>query len=254
MFQFIDRHKFGLLGTVLIHFAIILSANYVQLPEVIPRQELVIELNFETEEIVSPKQEKVPNENQRPAENNSNKAVNESSPKDVKSGDYNEFNKEPSEASKESFEEQLERELKEIEQQVIQEQRDAGYGYSAQEIDEMLNSQKNKELEAVQEQKPRSEAAYKGNTNITYKLSNRFDTKLEVPVYMCQYAGVVVVNIAVNQSGKVISAKVDMESSKTTDPCLFEAALNSAKKTRFNSKNSAPKIQTGIITYTFIEQ
>lgn len=252
MLQFIDRHKYGLLGTFLIHFAFIFSANYIQLPEPIVEQELVIELNLipEKESETTEKEQKI----QEPSESNSNKAVNESAPSDLKSGDYNEYNREPSETSKQSFEEHLEQELKELEQQVIQEQRDAGYGYSEKEIEEMLDSQKNKELDNVQEQEPRSESEFKGNTNITFKLKDRYDTRLDVPVYMCQYGGTVVVNIAVNRRGDVVSAKIDEESSKTSDPCLIEAALKSAKQTRFNNKSTASKIQMGSITYRFLDQ
>ena len=253
MLQFIDRHKFGLLGTVLIHFLIILVANYSVLPEQVAEEDLVIELNFEQEnenELIAEKN----NKETKASNDNSNRAVNESSPKNVKSGDYNEFNKETSGTNKESFEKQLNEELRDLEEQVIKDQREAGYGYTKEEIDAMLNTKKNKDLDSVKEQEPRSEAAFKGNTNITYKLSNRFDTQLEVPVYMCQYAGVVVVNIAVNKNGEVVSAKVDTESSKTKDACLLEAALNSAKKTRFNKKNDAANIQAGSITYKFIEQ
>jgi TonB family protein len=71
---------------------------------------------------------------------------------------------------------------------------------------------------------------------------------------MCQYGGVVVINIAVNQEGKVLSVKLDEESSKTNDACLIDAALKSAKRTRFNRKKSASKVQLGSITYKFIEQ
>ncbi|MFT5877580.1 MAG: hypothetical protein ACJA2N_000766 [Salibacteraceae bacterium] len=253
MLHFIDRHKFGLLGTVLLHFLVILLANYTVLPEGIVDKELVIHLNMETIELRSEDHE---NENQtvKPSNDNSNKGVNEAGPKEVKSGEYNEFDKEPSETSKQNFEQQLANELKALEDQVIKDQRDAGYGYSQEEIDAMLNAKKNSELDQVKEQEPRSESAFKGNTNITYKLSNRFDTRLNVPVYMCQYGGVVVINIAVNQEGKVLSVKLDEESSKTNDACLIDAALKSAKRTRFNRKKSASKVQLGSITYKFIEQ
>jgi len=257
MLRFIDRHKFGLLATVLFHFFIIFFSTYVYLPMGDPDGESLLVIDFPMEEQVQPEKEETPEEQskeQKVSNNNSNKAVNESAPDDVEKGDYNEYNKEPSESSKESFEEQLERELKELEQEVIKEQREAGYGYTEEEIAEMLDSKKNKELESVADQKPRSESAFEGNTNITYKLKDRFDTYLNVPVYMCQYGGVVVINIAVNQKGKVVSAKVDKESSKTSDPCLIKAALAGAKSTKFNRKSTASKIQMGSITYRFLEQ
>jgi hypothetical protein len=253
MLRFIDRHKFGLLGTLLFHFFFLLSATYVSLPGEVTDTESLLVIDFPEEVVLEEKDNEIPDKVVE-SNDNSNKAVNESAPDNIDKGEYNEFNKEPSEASKESFEEQLERELKELEQEVIKEQRDAGYGYTKEEVEKLLDSKKNKELEEVVDQKPRSESAFAGNTNITYKLKNRFDTHLNVPVYMCQYGGVVVVNIAVDQSGKVISAKLDKESSKTTDNCLIKAALSGAKNTRFNRKNTASKIQMGSITYRFINQ
>lgn len=256
MLHFIDRHKFGILATIIFHFLVIFVATYTHMPLSKMEVENLLVLNFSAEEVELPIIEKQQPKDVHPpvSNNNSNKAVNEAAPKDVESGNYNEFNKEPSAQSKESFEKQLEKELKALEDEVIQSQRDAGYGYSPEEVAKMLDTKKNDALDHVKSQEPRSEAAFKGQTNITYKLKNRFDTKLEVPVYMCQYGGMVVVNIAVDQNGSVVSAKIDEESSKTTDACLLKAALNGAKRTRFNKKTTASKIQTGSITYQFIEQ
>jgi len=253
MWKFISRHKFGLLATVLFHFVLVFGSTYVYMPVPTEIKEHKVTLDFSAE----PAPELIREKNKARAKasnNNSNKAVNESAPKKVASGDYNEFNREPSKTSKEAFEKQLDQELKELEEQVIKDQREAGYGYSPEEIDKMLDNSKNKKLDQVKEQKPRSESVFNGNTNITYKLSNRYDTKLNVPVYMCQYGGTVVVNIAVDRNGKVVSAKVDEESSKTTDPCLIKAAIKGAKNTRFNRKSISKRIQFGSITYQFIDQ
>lgn len=249
MLEFLNRYKLGILGTVLFHVFLVLWANYSYMPYLDKGTENLLVIEFPVQEEINP-EELEESESKKATDAESNKAVNESAPDDVKSGDYNEYNNE----TKDNFEKQLEQELKELEKQVIEDQREAGYGYSEEEIEEMLDSKKNHELDQVKEQKPRSEATYQGGTNITYKLANRFDTRLKVPVYMCQYGGVVVINIAVDQNGVVVSAKVDKESSKTTDGCLISAALNGAKNTHFNRKSSAPKIQMGSITYQFIAQ
>ncbi len=255
MLAFLDRHKFGVLGTVLLHFFFLLGANYVRLPQKVPEQELAIILNFQETEAPNTDEERSLEKNAKlDSESHSNRGKNEAAPNDVESGDYNAYNQESTSSSKESFEKQLADELKALEEQVVQEQRDLGFGYTQDQVNEMLNAQKNTDLNDVKQQKPRSEAAYKGNTNITYKLSNRFDTQLKVPVYMCQYGGLVVVNIAVDRNGKVVSAKVDTQSSKTMDGCLLDAAIKCAKNTKFNSNSNAAKIQLGSITYNFIQQ
>lgn len=255
MLRFLERHKFGLLGTVLFHFIFLYIAMYVYLPMPQIETEHVLVIDFPDESAEEIQKEQIQEQEQlKSTNNNSNKAVNEAAPENIEKGDYNEYNREPSSASKENYEKQLAEELKALEEQVIQEQRDAGYGYTPEQIEDLLDTKKNKELDQIPDQKPRSEAAYQGNTNITYKLKNRFDTHLQVPVYMCQYGGVVVVNIAVNQDGYVVSAKLDEESTKTSDPCLIQAAIEGAKNTKFNRKSSATKIQKGSITYRFLEQ
>lgn len=251
MLRFLDRHKFGLLGTVIFHFLLFFVATYSHMPVAENEFETVLTVIFP--ELEQPSKEPV-SESLVPSNNHSNKGVNEAAPSDISKGDYNAYNQEPSESSKELFEEQLANELKALEQEVIQEQRDAGYGYTEEETAELLDAKKNMELESVVAQKPRSESVFEGKTNITYKLENRFDTFLKVPVYMCQYGGKVVINIAVNRNGNVISSQIDKESTQATDACLLSAALKSAKNTKFNKKPSAPKTQVGSITYIFIEQ
>lgn len=97
-------------------------------------------------------------------------------------------------------------------------------------------------------------AVYKGPTNIYYDLPGRNDVYLYVPVYKCQGNGLVVVNIVVNQSGEVESAEIDKLKS-SDDECLFEAAVDAANRSKFNSDfNKALLKQKGTITYIFVAQ
>jgi TonB family protein len=249
MIRFLIRHKYGVLGTLLLHFLVLFFSTKWYMPSANKDFEQHLELRFDTEE-PEPLIAEQKNQEQEFTESDdaSNKAVNEAAP-DVKSGDYNAYNQN----TKSAIDEQIEQELKALEQEVIDSQRDLGYGYTEEEAQELLDEKRNKSLDKVAEQKPRSDAAYKGNTNITYKLANRYDVFLKVPVYLCQYGGVVVVNIAVNNTGRVISAKIDRESSSTADDCLTKAALMGAKQTTFNSINTSG-VQQGSITYRFITQ
>lgn len=250
MLRFLKRHKFGVLGTLLLHFLLLFATTQWYMPSADGSNEQYLVLEFPEEPAEELIREKVkdqtaPDNSQNDA---SNKAVNEAAP-DVKEGDYNNFN----DNAKASVDEQIEQELKELEQEVLDNQRAQGYGYTPEEAANLLNNKRNKSLDNEASQKPRSEAAYKGNTNITYKLPNRYDVDLKVPVYLCQYGGVVVVNIAVDNRGRVISAKIDSESSSTTDNCLTKAAIKGAKQTTFNTIN-ASGVQKGSITYKFITQ
>jgi hypothetical protein len=99
---------------------------------------------------------------------------------------------------------------------------------------------------------------YSGPSNISYEFLeapfNRFKTYLPVPVYKCQGEGTVLVNITVDQTGKVISAVPGLTRDYPDKDCLLEVARNYALNTRFEGNVSAPKNQKARITYNFIPQ
>ena len=59
--------------------------------------------------------------------------------------------------------------------------------------------------------------------------------------------GEVVVNIAVNQRGEVISAQI----ASGGDECMRQTAISAAKSSRFDHNSDAPAKQEGTITYIF---
>lgn len=73
---------------------------------------------------------------------------------------------------------------------------------------------------------------------------------LEIPAYMCEGGGEVVVEITVNRAGDVTSARVRSGG----DAPMREAALQAAQASRVNIDSDAPARQTGTITYIFIPQ
>lgn len=97
-------------------------------------------------------------------------------------------------------------------------------------------------------------ADFNGPTRIYYNLPGRVHTYLPIPIYKCEGSGKAVLTIEVNPKGIVLSAKIVVPESSTTDPCLIETAVNSALISRFNPDIKAPKIQTGTLTYHFVAQ
>jgi TonB family protein len=97
-------------------------------------------------------------------------------------------------------------------------------------------------------------ANYGGPTRIYYNLPGRTHTYLPIPIYKCEGSGKAVLTIEVDPKGNVLSAKIIPAESTTSDPCLTEAAINSALISRFNPDIGAQKIQTGTITYHFVAQ
>lgn len=91
-----------------------------------------------------------------------------------------------------------------------------------------------------------------GQTRISYHVPGRKGTHIERPIYRCEGGGTVEVSISVNQSGYVEQAQI--ASATTNDDCVKQMALQSARKSRFNSDNNAAKKVVGSITYVFVAQ
>lgn len=74
---------------------------------------------------------------------------------------------------------------------------------------------------------------------------------LPLPAYTVEKAGVVVVEILVDQYGKVTSAKPGARGTTVVDKELWKAAKEAALKAVFNQSSSAPVQQIGTISYIF---
>ena len=74
---------------------------------------------------------------------------------------------------------------------------------------------------------------------------------LKKPSYTTQESGTVVVDIWVDQYGKVQKAVPGGEGTTVTDKNLWNAARKAALETGFNMKGDAPAMQHGTITYIF---
>lgn len=94
---------------------------------------------------------------------------------------------------------------------------------------------------------------YAGDSNIEIYLDNRICVSLPVPVYLAQGGGKVIVDISVNQNGRVTEASARKNSS-IGDEQIFLYAQEAASRTLFNPNPSAPRIQKGTIHYTFVAQ
>ncbi len=94
---------------------------------------------------------------------------------------------------------------------------------------------------------------YSGKSNIHYFLENRYHVSLLNPVYLAKGGGKITIDIAVDRNGNVVKAE-PRANSGIKDPMLPEYAQNAALRTVFNTDRSAPKVQLGTITYTFVAQ
>jgi hypothetical protein len=119
------------------------------------------------------------------------------------------------------------------------------------EIEAIKNSSKGKGDEA----KTNNDTRARGRVLVEYLLTDplRQRDELPVPGYRCEKFGVVVVDIVVDNNGRVVAAKVN-EAQSDRDLCMHETALGAAFRSRFNIDTAAPDRHAGTITYTFVAQ
>jgi len=108
---------------------------------------------------------------------------------------------------------------------------------------EFSNSESKKDVKAVVSGGNR-------NTTISYQLVDRKAMDLPNPVYTCYGSGKVVINIEVNNLGKVTKNYYNKSASTTANGCLIDAAMQYASQAIFNTDASRAK-QLGSITFNF---
>ncbi len=115
-------------------------------------------------------------------------------------------------------------------------------------MQEQISSDKSEKKDKEQKEK-----RFTGRSNIQYFIKNRFDVYIANPLYTCpdDMKGLVVINVEIDREGNVLSAKYNKNKSTTTYECLIESAIQAAKESFFNSDETAPALQKGMITYNF---
>ena len=102
-------------------------------------------------------------------------------------------------------------------------------------------------------EKKEEKKEYSGPSVVSYSLEGRKSSTLKIPAYRCYGSGDVTVIITVDNSGRVVGAKV-MEEISSDDSCLRSFAIRAARLSRFSASSTAPPRQTGEILYRFIAQ
>ncbi|HKJ49171.1 MAG TPA: energy transducer TonB [Christiangramia sp.] len=87
-------------------------------------------------------------------------------------------------------------------------------------------------------------------SSISFSLKGRRAVKIPNPVYTCDRAGKVVINITVDANGFVTDSSINKGSSTTTNECLTDRALEYSAGAKF-SKLAGRDSQIGTITYHF---
>ncbi|MGM9758135.1 MAG: energy transducer TonB [Candidatus Cryptobacteroides sp.] len=109
------------------------------------------------------------------------------------------------------------------------------------------------EPERKTENKKSEKRQYSGPSVLSWHLDGRKASHLPIPAYRCYGGGMVTVLITVDNSGRVIDAKIQEETS-SDDKCLRDFAIRAARQSRFSIKQDAPARQHGDIIYQFLAQ
>ena len=137
-------------------------------------------------------------------------------------------------------------EAKELQRKLDASKRDAMAQKAAEEAVDLNQNPKGEESKEP-------EHAFQGPSVISYEVEGRKAMNLPVPAYKGYGAGDVLVDIVVNQAGRVTAAKVRVEDS-SADASLHSFAVDAAKRSRFSAISENVKSQPGWILYRFIAQ
>jgi len=245
MRSFIQKHIYGILGTIIVHLLLAILFMLIKLSTTYQERQEAIIIDFEsTPEEPEIIEVEVPD---RIAEMYNNEEFWTNIARNLSSQTEEEFDIE-------DYIDKIRQELMESgeisEQNYLDELR--------QRLEEGTHAGETefRDLEESKEEITANEmaAAYSGPTRIYYILEGRTHRYLPLPIYKCEGSGKVVLDIVVDQRGFVLSAEVIREESSTDDYCLHDMAKDAALRTRFNLDLSAPARQEGLITYHFVAQ
>lgn len=156
----------------------------------------------------------------------------------------------------------VEKSVKDYEKKLFEESGgDAKRKKIQEEMEERKKLEKDKKTDNKKDETSQtgSNKAYSGDVMVEWNLRAPHQNNtwyVRNPGYTCGYgsSGKVTVAIKVNQNGDVVSAVYQSSLSRNANACMIEQAVKYAKMSRFIYSASAPNLQEGTITYTFIAQ
>lgn len=256
-FDFIEKHRFGILTTFVVHMGIFL---YLQLETYSSNvyfgdNEVYARIEVPEEMIpIEPDEIEIPEEMQQQSGEVKNLT------KDV----HDKREKVNEGFSRSSVDNKVEQDVKNLEQEFFNEYKNSRpqTGTSGETTEQRTSN--NQRTSTTNSQNNESDSSsggdkvYAGRTMVNYDLEgrkphNNNDWYIRNPGYTCGSGsnGTVVIAIRVNQNGDVISARYVAEKSVNANNCMIQKAEEYALKSRFAYKESAPKSQDGFIMYNF---
>ena len=246
---FLRRNKYGVMGTIAFHMVliIILLSFKLNTRREFTEAEIFIDIPPEVaEQILKEEQEKI-----EKVLEEKNSEISESVEELLRSIAVNRNIKKSSSDPKQNVDKMIE-EIRRNLDEYSSDDAPVGGGNDLSEFKkDSLTAAQEKEKQRMLDSLESVE--YSGPSSVYYSLEGRHKVYLPIPVFKCEGEGKIVVQIVVNRGGRVLDAKV-LKRESVQDDCLFEAALQASRKTRFNVSTKSPERQTGTITYHFVKQ
>ncbi|MEO9533111.1 MAG: energy transducer TonB [Crocinitomicaceae bacterium] len=247
--EYIERYKFAILGTIVIHIGVFVYANFatIQKPYKLVDEGVEIpipldEIEFDEEMMelldIPPKTET--------SQEILNMSADANDARDKAFEDY-------STQELETFDETS---AKELEKQFFEEWAAThGDPNSTANIEDKDKNKDNNPTDRINKDniKTNGSNAVAGEVMVSFDLPNRKAFSLPKPGYTCNSSGTVVIDIKVDKAGDVKSVSVNSGASRGADECMISKALRYAEKSRFNLGSNAPNSQSGTITYKFVK-
>jgi hypothetical protein len=252
--DFIERHVYGIIAAIAVYVGIFIYLNLATYPEIVH-----IGTVFDGARIEMPQDKKIQ------IEKENIEVPSDFSTQDLKSigqsaNDQREKSKNDWSENKMSAAD-VEKSVKEYEKKLFEEA--SGNEQRKKIQDEMDQRKKNQKENTTSKANPTAtnggNKAYDGNVMVRWYERDPHQNNnwyVRNPGYTCGYgsSGKVVVRIKVTQNGDVSSAEYDSGASANANPCMIEQALKYAKMSRFLYSATAPKLEDGWISYTFVSQ
>jgi len=247
--DFIEKHKFGILGTIALHIIVFvwLNIQIVEYGVYEPKNKIVAVLDYTSDEV---KQDdivdEVFDENGNPVESNLlNVAASANQEKTTYTNES---------FSKNQTDQDVWNELKQMEAneyKMINEGRDIPEDNPKDNNEKVVNPNLVKD-DAIKN----DNASYGADVKAvaSYFLEGRSPLRDDVPSYKCRVEGVVVVDIKVNQKGDVIARTINEAKTTTRNECLRIEALNYSKRWRFTQDFDDIVRKNGWIKFTYVAQ
>lgn len=253
-FDFIDKHKFGILAAfatyiaLFMYFQVETYEKFYEISAWDDKAELIQEEEKEIE--IKPENiEQIPQQNNGEIKNISRDLADDRK-QDTKNWNENKLSK------------QIEEKIKKEEEEYKKESGgDAKREKILKELENQKKQLKNNETKTNTNTTSGGNTSYKGSVMVDWQLDKREPHQgnnwyVRNPGYTCgdKSNGIVYIKIKVDQSGKVIQATYMAENSQNASSCMIEQAKKYALISRFSYSATQSNSQEGKIIYTFIGQ